>query len=44
MTARSLGLLYVVQVSADCRGDFATDACGNSHVGLTTEKRNADRR
>ena len=30
-----------LQVSADCRGDFATGVCGYSHVGLTTEKRNA---
>src|SRR5262249_12844137 len=32
-----------VQVSADCRGDFATDVLGNSHTGLTAAKRNADR-
>jgi hypothetical protein len=33
-----------LQVSADCRADFATGVCGYSHVGLTTEKRNARRR
>jgi hypothetical protein len=33
-----------VQVSADRRGDFATDVRGNAHIGLTAAKRNADRR
>src|SRR5262249_4329794 len=32
-----------VQISADFRGDFATDVRGNSHTGLTAAKRNADR-
>src|SRR5262245_40059635 len=32
-----------VQVSANCRGDFATDVRSNSHTGLTAAKRNADR-